>query len=93
MSVIPVHEVVKRENHKISITENELIDILYKSWIQSKRCKCSMGEFTPEYVTQDGHFEYWLDTGHGSGITYSQIMSDDDLAEYKAFKLMRMVSV
>lgn len=88
MSVTLEHEVVTRTRHPVTFTEKELIWGLYKSWLASKKCNDGRDPFTPEYVNNRGQYEYWVDTGHGSGITYTQDMPESDVPEYQAFQTL-----
>lgn len=79
---------VKRVKRTVSLTEKEVLDGLFVKWLSTKSCKDIFSTFTPAYVTKHGDeyvFERWVDSGHGSGVTYRQTLEKSDLKEYKAF--------
>ena len=69
------------------VDKKSLVSQMYNEWLASKKVPDGNGGFdSATHITDDGRFEYWYDTGHGSGISSYLEMTEEDKKVAEAFK-------
>ncbi|UOL48730.1 hypothetical protein [Pseudomonas phage Astolliot] len=75
--------VTKVETVRVDIAASDMIETLNKQWL------VDIGQ-AGNYISSEGKWEDWIDTGHGSGITkVLRDATDEEKSIYAAFRTIR----
>lgn len=67
-------EVIESKIVSVNIKPEEVLQRLFANWINTVNSKA-------EYINQEGYWESWYDTGHGSGLTTTYNKATDEELE------------